>query len=137
MHDSLLTNDVFSTVRQVMRLYRAEFCGRQCEQRRWNITDQKRSAFKFKNYLKVTQSAQFDPVSKLGFFYVTRSSAYLVCKRVCSQIVHLSLLLICVFKQSLATNGYYMDILRCQEQSSSVFRRCTANGSNQENLWEY
>ena len=31
MHDSLPKNDVFSTVRQIMRLYRAEFSGRQFE----------------------------------------------------------------------------------------------------------
>ena len=71
-------------------------------------TDKERS-IKIENYLK--NVGQFDPVPQLGFFYVTRSSACRVYKRVCSQIaVHLLLLLISDFKQSLETDGQYMDI---------------------------
>ena len=60
----------------------------------------------------------------LSFVMLTRSSAYCVYKRVCRKIaVHL---LVCVFKQSLAMNGYFilmrhMDILLYQEQFPSVF----------------
>ena len=70
-------------------------------------------------YLKVAGSVWSSFVARI--FYVTRSSAHRFYKRVCRNIaVHLSpLLLICVFKQSqLATNGYNMDILLHQEQSS-------------------
>ena len=42
-------------------------------------------------------SVQFDPVSYLRFFHVTRSSAYRVYKRVCKKIaVQLSVIFICV-----------------------------------------
>ena len=58
--------------------------------------------------------------SNFSCIIVTRSTTYRVYKRVCRKIaVHLTLLLICVVKQSLATNGYYMDIFLYLEQSSN------------------
>ena len=67
-------------------------------------TDQGRSALKLKIILRL--STQFDRVSYLRFFHVTRSSAYRVYKQVCRKItVHLFLVLFCFLKQFLAITG--------------------------------
>ena len=138
MYDSFSRNDVFSTVCQIVGLYGAEFCGRQFEKRRWNISRSRKKRVKVETCLKPF-SFQF---RSSGIFYVTRSSAYRVYKRVCRKIVVHLFLLLSVFKQSLATNGQYMDILLYQEQSPSVFRYFMANGSNEETqrvyfIWKY
>ena len=63
MHDSLSTNDLFSTVRQIIRFIPHSVLWLTVRIATMEHTDQERSALKLKNYLKVTLSAQFDPVS--------------------------------------------------------------------------
>ena len=92
MHDSLSGNGAFCTVWQIKRLYGAEFSGRQSVIRiaTMEIKKEGRSSCQLSKGCRLS----FIQFRSSDFFYVTRSSAYHVYKRVsCWKIaVHLLLL---------------------------------------------